>query len=430
MPRMLWLLTVFWGMVGGRALKNFLDNGRAALTKSGPIVFCIGNEAADADSIVSSVCYGFLKQYTALKATNPPETHVVPLVSIPRSVLKLRPETEMLLKMVHLELEDLICVEEVDLHSLGKANERIEGLILTDHNSLSGSLRSMFDQDHPHDLLVREIIDHHIDSKDCAHVRGTARNIAFDSTTGRATAGSTCTLVAESMISVKDELDTETRMALSTLLSGVILIDTQNMRSSGPGTNRDAVMLQELLESPTFLHNRLARDQVAENLRGAKTDLAFWTSLTAHQSLVIDYKQFRATENCEFGMSTIACSISDFMKKPRVREVIQDYIRDPRLELVAVMSSYEHAEEGYSRELLLVSHSSALLDDLILGSPVVMSTLDLSPLPLPLNWEEEKERVEEREKEQPLDFRIFKQGNLKASRKQVAPLLQAGLKRG
>ena len=420
---LLYLAQIFSVMASGSVLKNFLNSGRAAV-KSGTcrVVLCIGNEAADADSIVSSLCYGFLKQFSARRTLHSQASPVVPIVSVARSVLELRPETKILLQMVDLELEDLICTEEVDLALLRKTNN-IEGLILTDHNSLSSDLSAMFDQEHPHDLLVKEIIDHHIDNQDYAHVQGIARNIAFDHTAGCATVGSTCTIVAEFMMSMKDELDAETRVALGTLLSGVIMIDTQNMRSTGPGTDRDERVLQELLESPAFLHNTIDRSQISEDLRGAKTDPTFWASLTAHQGLVADYKQFRANKCCEFGVSSVACSVADFMKKQRVKEVMADHLADsvghPRLALLVVMASYEHTEKGFIRELVLASFTPSLLDN-ILKLPSVLSTLDL----IPTTHYTEKEESEDTG----IEIRFFTQGNIKASRKQVAPLLQAALK--
>lgn len=69
------------------------------------ITICIGNEASDADSIVSSLCLAYLKQQqhaAAHSAAGEEEEDkaFVPVVSVPRSILKLRRETQLLLRSV------------------------------------------------------------------------------------------------------------------------------------------------------------------------------------------------------------------------------------------------------------------------------------------------------------------------------------------
>jgi exopolyphosphatase len=475
----LWIQVVYTSM-----LRQFLSNGRSAVRSgSGRIVICIGNEAADADSIVSSLCFGYLKQVSAKESTP-----VVPIVSIPRNVLKLRPETEILLRMVDLDLDDLICMEDFDLKALSK-EDKIEGLILTDHNSLSKRIAALFDPKYPHGPLVTEIVDHHTDSGDYPHVRGEgARNIAFDPATGRATAGSACTLVAESLLANKGAFSSDELEALGTLLAGVIMIDTQNMATTGAGTDRDAAMLTALLEAPDFLlassssddrattTNRdnenekrkkkkigIDRDATAARLRNAKTDPLFWHSLSARQCLVIDYKQFTASgggggrADHAFGMATVACPVLEFTAKPRAGAVVASFLADPSreeekeekeeeeessaspsLELLAVMGSFIHPEKGYQRELLLVSSSLQRMESveqyLLHTDPV----LALVPLPesaaaettlgdgdgdgdggggsqYPPGGDDGRSRR--------LFARCYSQTNLKASRKQVAPLL-------
>ncbi len=413
----MWLLMAFVAVANGNVLKSFLSNGRAAVKSSGhSLILCLGNEAADADSIVSSLCHSFLRQSTVVVEA----TQVLPLVSVPRNILALRPETEILLKMVSLELDDLICVEEIDLAMLSRES-RIKGLILTDHNSLSKCVSTMLES--THEMLVQEIIDHHIDKHEYMHVQGASRNIAFDANTGRGTVGSACTLVAETMISMENALDAETRLLLSTLLAGVILIDTQNMRPTGPGTNRDAEILEKLMNSQMFLHGCFVREQLSDTLCSAKMAPEFWASLSAHQALIIDYKQFQANKGCEFGMSTIACSVEFLMKKTQIRNEMARMMMNTRsnsssgLILLAIMASYECTKQGYIRELLLASFDPKLLHDII-ALPAI-SSLQLKPLP---------QEVKEDDFDcPPVHVMAFRQGNIEASRKLVAPLLEESI---
>ena len=403
-------------------IKTFLQQSRSALASANrrPVVLCLGNEAADADSIVSSLCYGFLKHAIQEESA----TSFVPVVSIPRSILKLRPETEILLQMADLELDDLICVEDVDVGSLSK-KQQIDGLILTDHNVLSNKISSLFACESQHAPLVTEIVDHHIDSGAHAHVQGTSRNIAFDESTGSVTAASACTLVAEKLLDVRNSLDVDVKRALSKLLCGVILIDTQNMASTGAGTDRDAAVLNTLLQSPDLLNNTWDRDAVASQLRGAKTSAAFWSSLSAIQCLLIDYKEFPCGSSEEeekagiFGMSTVACRLADFCRKDHCYRDMAGYLHDPSmggvegqaaLDILAVMASFIDEEKGYTRELLVASLDEGRLDSVtayLTDTEPTMELASLTGIEAPPG----------------LHVRAYSQGNVKASRKQLAPLL-------
>jgi hypothetical protein len=82
-----------------------ISDPAAAAAAAKKITICIGNEASDADSIVSSLCLAYLKQQqhaAAHSAAGEEEEDkaFVPVVSVPRSILKLRRETQLLLRSV------------------------------------------------------------------------------------------------------------------------------------------------------------------------------------------------------------------------------------------------------------------------------------------------------------------------------------------
>ena len=147
-------------------------------------------------------------------------------------------------------------------------------------------------------------------------------------------------------------------------------------------------------------------------------------------------------------MSTVACPILEFTAKPRVGAAVASFLAypsreeddeeeedkeeeeekgspaSPSLELLAVMSSTMHPENGYQRELLLVSSSLQRMESveqyLLHTDPV----LALVPLPesaaaaTALGDGAGGVGAARR-----LFARCYSQANLKASRKQVAPLL-------
>ena len=85
--------------------------------------------------------------------------------------------------------------------------------------------------------------------------------------------------------------------------------------------------------------------------------------------------------------------------------------------LLAIMASYECTKQGYIRELLLASFDPKLLHDII-ALPAI-SSLQLKPLP---------QEVKEDDFDcPPVHVMAFRQGNIEASRKLVAPLLEESI---
>lgn len=84
-------------------LPTFLKKGRAALLlcneKKARVKVVLGNEAADADSIVSSICLAQFLQMTRSSTDKLGSVHYVPILPLRRTELKLRPETLLLFRL-------------------------------------------------------------------------------------------------------------------------------------------------------------------------------------------------------------------------------------------------------------------------------------------------------------------------------------------
>jgi exopolyphosphatase len=171
----------------------------------------LGNQASDADSIISALCHAYFEHAKSPSA----DVSYIPVASIPRSDIHFRREVQLLLQMIDLSLDDLICLEEVPMQQLlDSGNLEIS---LTDHNVLDTKLHDVFA------TSVKCIIDHHSDGDEYPWVSNASRNIAFDS--GKAQVGSACTLIAENFLHLSDDdaqvLDGE----LATLLLAVITLE-------------------------------------------------------------------------------------------------------------------------------------------------------------------------------------------------------------
>jgi inorganic pyrophosphatase/exopolyphosphatase len=269
-----------------------------ALSSSGH-TFVLGNEAADADSIISSLTYAFLKQWQCdnrIHSSSPAKLRnpFIPIVSISRKEIHLRRDVELLLNEVGLQLSDLICVDECNIANL-TTESRLD-LILVDLNVLGHELSKKIGSDLDVNAIVKEVLDHHEDSG--AYLQASVREIAFDSERKIPEVASTCTIVAEKY------LETDSVKALTediaTLLVGVIALDSLNMNpSQRRGTPRD----QRALDSLLSLHPTIRRNHLFELLMNAKTDPSFWKSLSASDAIRIDFKGFQIPSQEKLSLS-------------------------------------------------------------------------------------------------------------------------------
>lgn len=384
------------------------------LTKKCVVV--LGNQASDADSIVSSLCYAkFLQERNTDGAT----VHI-PSTLMPRTDLVFRREVQLLLNTVDIDLSDLVCVEDIPLNKLHEMKSL--SLVLSDHNSLESKLEPLSDS-------IVEIIDHHADCGQYQWVKDSNRNIAFDAETKKALVGSTCTLVAEKYFESCTLMCSE----VATLLMGVIALDTINMDPhAGIGTERDSAALARLGAISTH-----SQDHLFRMLRDAKLDPEFWRQLSVDDVLRIDYKSFHSPSMSAKSVKTLGIAaalmpLGSFLTKEAMYESARKTMKDQDLSLLVVMT-FVHQPAPH-RELLVIADQShgALFEavtQFLLDS--TQHTLNCSILP-------EENDLARTAFQAPgggpagsgVLSMALKQGDAKASRKQVAPLLTAFLGKG
>jgi len=356
----------------------------------------MGNEAADADSIISSIC----QAYFLSKISGGNTDIYAPILSITAEELLLRRETVILLEMAGIHQEDILYSSDIDLSKFFR-NEKLV-LTLTDHNTIRNSLQEF-------GSAVTGILDHHQDLGMHPHVTGESRDIAFEFTaegTGRATVASCCTQVAELFLRQAEAIEPE----VATLLLGVIAIDSANfLPAAGKVTPRDLAAAEALAPLATS-----SSDDLFELLSNVKYDVAFWNSLSVPDCLRYDYKQFESACHV-FGMSSVLCSIEGLAQKDSFLEALQQFQKQKNIELLVIMS---HERKPTSRRQLLLFSSQPesirgvfeyLMDTcafLELDHCDILSNGALCPSSSP---------------ETNLVF--FQQKNIKATRKQVAPVL-------
>ena len=395
----------------------------------------IGNPAGDADSILSAIALAYVE--SVLFAKDKSAQLLTPVVSIPRSDLtSQRPETTLLLNLAGITpslQNQLLFVDDERVRTMSNLS-----ITLVDHNHLEVATdHQLF----PNSQVVA-IWDHHFDQ---GHHTDTCRerHIAFDD--HHALVASTGTLVVERLRGLlqQDAVTTTTTPAdLSLLLLGLILLDSVNLsEAAGKVTPRDVAAVEFLVQrtewqqldpsfrerflGPAIPHPAPPQEQqqqpnttlLFQALQGAKFDPVFWKGLSVRDALRLDYKEFSASHLVPpFGMSTVLLSMEDFVEKSEWVQGVDAFMKQVRVDLLVVSLSFTTEKNGIlQRQMILCGRSESLVSgvvDYLKSADHAQDSLLVSDVVLPATATFHN-----------LTLRGLNQGNSKASRKQVAPIL-------
>jgi exopolyphosphatase len=414
-----------------KGMVEFLNEQKNRLVQdpNQPFHLVIGNPAGDADSIVSALGLAYVDSLWNNK------DYVLPVVSVSKHDLTTqRPETTYLLELAGIPVDSLVCIDDPNLPMTADVT-------LVDHNHL---------QVQREDWHVVEILDHHLDEG--VHqdsVLADKRTIAFSGT--QATVASCTTLIAERYLahmsmssSSSSSASSPIPTSLATLLLGVILLDSVNMSTqAGKGTTRDAAVIQSLLQDTDWsvlADNPMSADIITmsqdsstttpdtkkffEALQYQKFNPKFWDKLSVQDALGLDYKEFTTggedVNISKFGVATVLQSMQDFCQKENLLESIQEYIKaHDDIGLLGIMFAVSNDQDELSRQLAICGPPE-LCKSMVEFLQHVDRGLDLS----------EARSEDLLFKNASTNSSVIKikvvfmdQGNVAASRKQVAPTM-------
>lgn len=399
-------------------LKGQLDSNALKL----PLKFVTGNQSADLDSVISAISYSYFN-YRKNK------TFLIPLINISRNDFRLRRDIEALLKS-HSITEDYLYFVE-DLKNLTTSSQTPIELILVDHCNIQGELLTKML--HEGLLDVISIIDHHQDEQ--VFLKADPRIINSN--------GSCSSLVFNYWYDQFTDKSVfyESNNEIVLLLLGPLLIDTTNMSQKVEEADVNALeKYQDILMKVNNLIENVGEfsgtssgdvDSVLrkfyKQIKAAKKDL---NGFKFYDILKKDYKQFEfeSKKNGQIiraGFSSIGKSYSWLFLKynaEEISETFRDIREDFNLDLLVMTTSYTTTEtEKYTREFgftfnssspykeLLIQLSDLAKDDLELNSDIY-HVKDVDSMFRDLN----EDQV----------FKVFNQGNIKASRKQIVPVVK------
>ena len=358
------------------ALARYLIEVRDSVDAPDAGAVVIGSEAADLDSMVSTILYARL--LAARRA--PGEPLPVPVINCSREDFGLRTEAVYLFSALGIDLDALLFRDEIDLERLQRTG-RLR-LTLVDHNVLCEEQAGYAD-------AVAAIVDHHADGG--LYPDAEPRVIE--------PVGSATTLVAEAML--RDEPDL-VDPAIATLLLGTILLDTVRLDpAAGRATPRDEVVAAGLVERAGA-----DPDELFVRLETAKFDVS---SLGTGELLRKDHKAWDAPAG-RYGMSTVLLPLADWVARdPDLAAGLDGFRRARALICLVVMAAYTDADHAFRRELGLCARDAELAARLTALLEAEDPGLERLRVP---GWTDGDRAV------------FFAQGDTSISRKKLQPLLQ------
>ncbi len=344
-------------------------------TSTTQIVF-LGNEAADLDSMASSIAYGYLR------SLQDPQLSVLPVMPIPRADFILRTEAVFVFTQAHIDIKDVVFFDEVDFDQLMDQSQ----LTLVDHNKLAGELERYSPQ-------VVSILDHHKDEG----LYSTAKPRIIEPV------GSTATLVIRGFSSSAIEIDPDTAI----LLAGTILLDTVNLSDeAGRTTAADREAVDQVLPLCP-----LARQDYFDQVQKEKFNV---TGLSTHDLLRKDYKEWQlGSVKCGIGSALLPVS-SWAERDSNLVSGFAAFAAQRGLDLLLSMNAYTAPD--FQRDLIVYSQSKADHDRVF----DFLQEKKLSLTPLECNRQQSVNNG---------FISCYTQGNLGISRKKMQPLLADLFKR-
>jgi exopolyphosphatase len=387
------------------SMQSFLATAKAHLQQvvkqRGRAKLVIGNESADLDSITSALVYGYLQSYCLPDGDSVDIT--IPVTNIPSADLTLRPELTALLKYANIRPSELITLDDLGTTFLSAEQTQ---WTLVDHNVLQSDLGQRYAG------RVAGVIDHHDDEKKVP--RNASPRIIEKS-------GSCNSLIINHF---RSSWQSSSSLAaadaqIAKLSLGAILIDTINMTDRNKVTPHDEEAVQYLeakvATSTATADKHYDREDFYNVINAAKNNI---DDLSIYDILRKDYKQWTDDDSgLVLGTAAIVQNFAYLQSKDAdLLEVCSKFATDRSLDLLAVMTASTSKSGEFGRELLLIAcKEDAPVEAARHFSDSSKDELQLVDLQNDLHGPE-------------FPFvHMWKQENLAASRKQVAPLLREAM---
>ncbi|KAJ6444944.1 exopolyphosphatase [Purpureocillium lavendulum] len=336
------------------SLKSFLASARAALAapasqRTAPLTLVVGNESADLDSLCCAIVFAYIRSHS------PPHSLHVPLSNLPRADLGLRTEMTAVLGRAGLSPSDLLTLSEFPMPSSSpssgtpsaRSGTDAAGLapedsrwVLVDHNAMTGPLKAA-----GYAARVVGCVDHHVEE-----------NQVPPDATPRVVepCGSCMSLVVDECRAAWDELsrnDSRGDDDLVKLSLAAILLDTVDLTAKAKVKDKDVRAVQ-YLESKAQGGN-FSRGKYFADISAVKEDIS---DLSFRDIFRKDYKEWE-----DGGLTLgVSCVVQDFSylldradgSADAFLEHLSSWADERKLDVAAIMTT-SHPGGEFQRHLLV-----------------------------------------------------------------------------
>ncbi|XP_062558595.1 exopolyphosphatase PRUNE1 [Armigeres subalbatus] len=365
-------------------MNNFIKHCRKSLKL--PRIVVIGNESCDLDSAVCSIALAFhlSNSLDGFLRTVKGSDCVVPVLNVTREDLPLKTEVVYFLQENRVELNDLICKDEIDLPDGQRAET---SYVLVDHHL--SKLR----------LNVVGVIDHRPFDSNSKLNAGIFQLIEQ--------VGSCATLVSKIVLDSVNLHEKSSDIAdLLKFLYGPIVLDTVNFsKEADKARQLDFDMAQAIEQYLGIENSEESRQNLFENLVNKRGDVS---SLDSLQILSKDLKIVAGKERV-VAIPGYPILVQDYIKLENAEQNLQAFARKTGSNVVVLMGMKVNAENGsVRRDLGIININDPNLQESILSVISSSTEPDFKLTKLDVNF---------------LQGSFFEQSNIKASRKQLLPLV-------
>ncbi|KAG4076146.1 hypothetical protein HA402_011492 [Bradysia odoriphaga] len=363
-------------------MNKFLSEARKCLTLKKPLCIIIGNDSCDLDSAVCALALAFFytKHSRLIEELVPVEIPIVPVLNTLRINLPLKTEVTYFLNKNKISQEDVICSDEVAASLLD-----VSKFILVDHH-LS-----------PFNKQTIKVIDH--------RPFYSGSNLPTDCQVNINEVGSCATLIADLMFASNVDTNCDQIKETLRMLHAPIVLDTVNFSKDAdkakPLDQSICDKIEELLDIDAEKRNHLFNELVE-----ARADVS---SLDSLQILSKDLKIISSFD----GRRVIAIpgypiSVLEYTNMLNAKENLLKFSDIHQCDVIVLMGM-KVVDGQVSRDLGIVNFKDHHLFDKIVERLIdETSTLSLVA----------DERVDF------LDGKFYAQKNVKASRKQILPMVK------
>uniref|UniRef100_A0A182PYX4 DHHA2 domain-containing protein n=1 Tax=Anopheles epiroticus TaxID=199890 RepID=A0A182PYX4_9DIPT len=368
-------------------MNTYLQRCRSVLKTAVNKIAVIGNESCDLDSVVSSIAFAFHLQHAPkfLGAWCKEDTTIFPVLNVTRTELPLKTEVTFYLKRQGIALEDLICRDDIEWNA-----ERTLNVVLVDHHV------SKLEQN------IIGIVDH----------RPVENNARFDYAHTIELVGSCATLVGRVVLQdgIKPEQQEGYKVALQ-LLYGAIVLDTVNFSKQAdkakPLDYEVAAQIEthlQIAEETRSLH----REQLFKSLVDARCDVS---ELNAYQLLLKDLKIISQNSRT-VSVPGFPMAVQEFLKLPERKQHLDRFACSTGSNVVVLLGMKVLPDGSVRRDVGVVP-----IDDKPLAEKIIAALHACEEM----NFELKEITCPD------VEGTFYQQHNLKASRKQLMPIVKSVL---